>query len=139
MSEARPACAGEAVPAARAYQAGDDTSHRIFLVAPVYGGYGTGTWRAKTVSEADLIACLDEQTVVVETCHYQLGVEVERRKPVATVDLRIARSGELLASETFDGTAEACPPEVPVGQRVIHGDPPSAVVDEWLAGFANAP
>jgi hypothetical protein len=69
---------------------------------------GTGDWAPRSASDAQLVACLEERWVTIESCAYESTTPEGTRHLIRSqhqVALRLiaARSGESVATETLTG------------------------------------
>lgn len=75
-------------------------------------------WRADTVEETELVACIDVREKVVETCYYRpitspaARKAVTRERSVVEVWLRAAHSGRQVAHFTIRHDPQKCPDQV---------------------------
>ncbi|MCI0551536.1 MAG: hypothetical protein L0287_11310 [Anaerolineae bacterium] len=80
-------------------------------------------WLPKSVSDIQLVACLAEKPVVIESCRYDVGPNVNRIRIDLEVVLRVAKTGERIASFTTPGeSVPACPRKTYVEQTEVQGD-----------------
>ncbi len=101
-------CQGTAVPEAAEY---------IYNHAPhpvVSGGdYPFSlpeAWQPRTITNAELVLCLQEEERLIESCDYQGGATYKRYAYYLTVRLLEAKSAEQVASFTLEGLPpDSCP------------------------------
>ncbi len=91
-------------------------------------------WRAETQDAVDLIACVEEEKVTLETCEYERAstrgngsftIKIERIQYSTTVVAVNPVTGRRIASLTLDGTEpDACPPDTSdiTTSQTIYGD-----------------
>jgi hypothetical protein len=99
-------------------------------------------WRAALVSEAELVACAQTGTQIIETCEYTLAdntpAQLQREQYTLTVRLYAPHSGELIDETVLTGVApRACQDnETFTGgatTQTVTGDPINpAEVEKWL-------
>jgi hypothetical protein len=105
--EIDPACYGQGVVASATYSEGQ-VPHPVEIVH--YGRriwywrwFLPGSWLPASVEETELVACVGPvEEYVIETCQYY-GSSVTRYGYKRQVVLRTAKTGEIVASETFRG------------------------------------
>lgn len=96
-------------------------------------------WFPSAPSKTELVALLTrEPSVAVETCYY-VSTTVTRYRNDLTVVVREARTGQILASNTFRGDAPmSCPGSIPMGQTRIDGSLVALeLVVAWLCPFVQ--
>lgn len=89
------ACRGRAVPEAGAYR-GDGPFHLVLARdngRPMTWSAREARWRADEVADTELVACIAEQSNLIETCPYWNGPDISRYETVMTVRLVTARQG----------------------------------------------
>ena len=107
-------CEGKGVERAAAYDP-DQGATSILLITDQGKKYPTtGSWWPASVSNAELVACLDgPYTAFLESCTYVGGSTISRRLQRIDISIFVARTGELLRTITLDGTwPSACPEEI---------------------------
>lgn len=100
------ACRGQAVPEAGAYR-GQGPFHLVLARdngRPMPWSARNARWRAEEVADTELVACIAEQSNLIETCPYWNGPDISRYETVMTVRLVTARQGRPVT--TFQITAQ---------------------------------
>ena len=97
-------------------------------------------WRATRVEDAALVACVERDYTVVETCDYTGGSDVTRYINVVQVRVVAARTGETLGSFTLNGPEpRACEYSEKKGVTRLDGeDVPFETVSVRLATYAGS-
>lgn len=108
-----PVCQGTAVPEAGPFVKGDPGPYHL-IVLDQDGGKNRFTgleadWRADTAEDTELVACVREQTVLLETCSYTGGSKIERYKNVLAVKVLEAREGRKIGSFRLADSPGECP------------------------------
>jgi hypothetical protein len=144
---------GAAVPEAPEYIA-DSGPNKVVVYLAVDGeAYYNRTedyprrWRAATVGEAELVACAQTGTQVIETCDYTLEdntpAKLQRVQYTLTVRVYAPHTGELLDETVLTGNApRACQDsETFTGgatTQTVTGDPINpAEVTKWLLNYVE--
>jgi hypothetical protein len=141
-----PACRGEPVPVAA--DATGSAPWRIIVLdgaGHVIGTGGTNSWtnevaqwRATKVENAALVACVDREDVLIETCTYTGGTGVKRYADHAHVRVMAARTGEQV--DVFDLSADPanCSEKIGVASAIdLHGSLNFATLSARLATYAT--
>ena len=107
------------------------------------------TWRAQTAQKTELVACIQVEVVLVETCPYKLkngqAVSVERYQYKTSVALREAQTASVVAETSWQGTEPAkCSTETQFkeGETVkkVYGVATSAGdITDWLRPYIELP
>jgi hypothetical protein len=112
--EVASACSGRGVAAAAAYSEGPGShpvevlyfGRRIWnpMIPTTWYSPIPESWRPASVEETELVACVDSvEKYVIEICQYRGGPDITRYGYRRQVTLVTARTGEVVASETFRG------------------------------------
>jgi len=139
---------GAAVPEAPAYTADPGPNKIVVYLATDGQTYDNRTddyprrWRAATVAEAELVACAQTGTQIIETCEYTLAdntpARLQRLQVTLTVRLYAPHTGQLLDTTTLTGLApRACQENETFRDgattQTVTGDPINpAEVTKWL-------
>lgn len=95
----------------------------------------------KATRDAQLVACIDLGTMILEQCSYFVNgqpVEIARVRYQATIRLLAARSGQLVATETLYGSSPVECPAIKIGAVDISGSHVTdAQVQSWLQRYAQ--
>lgn len=119
---ARAACTGTPIQDASAYTAGPGI-HPIYIVhldtsqdSISKKEYPEGWWAGST-GAVQLVACITNDTRLVETCHYVPGGRIERFQYTASLQVIVAGSGEVIHTVTLSGGDPAkCPSSATFGE-----------------------
>lgn len=139
----RQVCAGQASPVAAPYE-GSSIHPMVFVM---YGephkwdSWIPVEWLADNPNDTQLVGCLDQQWVAIETCRYVGGPNITRYRGDLTVRLVQARTGTLVAAHTFQGPdPRECAPRAPVDLTSIYGDVDASFseVKAWLLQHVQA-
>lgn len=112
--EVASACSGRGVVAAAAYREGPGPhpveilhfGRRIWdpVIPATWYSRIPESWPPASVEETELVACVDPvEKYVIEICQYRGGPDITRYGYRLQVTLVTARTGEIVASETFKG------------------------------------
>lgn len=143
-------CAGKAFPSAAAYEG---ASIHPMMLATEHGeihfewqsdpsewvGLIPSGWLAGNPEEMQLVACVEEQLVTIEVCEYTGGSDITRYRIEAAVRLIEARTGSLIAEQTFQGSQpRSCRYTEDRDLKAIYGDPVSLTeVQAWLEEYVQ--
>ena len=96
-------------------------------------------WRPATGEEPQVVACVEEQQDEISTCTYTGGSSLVRYQRQLTIELREARTADLLAERTFEGSApRQCPNSKSADLRSITGDAvPLDTILPWLRQYVE--
>lgn len=65
-------------------------------------------WKPQTLQDVELVACLNNEAVLIETCPYKLAngqaVSIERYQYLTTVTLYAAQTGEAITEMLWEGS-----------------------------------
>ncbi len=112
--EAASACKGQPVAQAAAYQPSAGL-HPIVLLKSLTGiwlaydetGF-SAEWLAQTVPNTQLVACIEIETVLIETCPYKLkngqSVSIERYQYKTDLTLYEAQTAKLIGQQSWAGS-----------------------------------
>jgi hypothetical protein len=97
-------------------------------------------WRASGVGDAALVACVERDDTVIETCSYRGGSDVTRYIDVVRVRVVAARTGATLGSFTLNGPEpRACEySEKKSVTRIDGDDVPFETLSARLATYAGS-
>ena len=99
-------------------------------------------WEPMALRFCELVIIVEKQEAAeIENCYYILGSPITRYQYHMEVCVYSAKTGELVASETFLGEVPGeCPKSAPQEQTTIYGERVSfKVFEEWLADLVNPP
>ncbi len=149
-----PACMGQGIEQAAAYTGGPGV-HRVILVTLVQPASSGDLfdWRAKlrdftnelpsgweplAVRWTELVACIEEQELVLETCQYT-GPSITRYQYEMVVRLVEARTGMTIATHSLSGDLpRECQQTEDYWLTRLEGSPvPFSGVKDWLAQFVS--
>jgi hypothetical protein len=107
------ACEGKGVPEAGAFSRQRPGPYHIYLLDEEGGRSSyTGTsadWSADTVEDTELVACINDELVLIQTCSYTGGARLERKKNVLHVRVVVARTGHKIGSFDLTDVPGRCP------------------------------
>jgi len=139
------ACSGTGVPAAAAYPAAGEA--RLISFAVQGDGFALSNhapleWKAAALDSTALVLCLgEEKQDLVQTCNYSESKKIKRYARVQPVELRAARSGELVAQTDLVGAEpEKCDDKQIFRTDVVErtGDKVSSEqLKTWLADYVS--
>ncbi len=148
----RSACTGQAIPQAAVYTPGKPGPHRIRIIwmkgiAPAF----SKEWGSGSIEDTQLVACVLEDTVKIESCKYVAVQDAQRTASIvreqwrATITLVEAKTGKTVTTWTIDGRLPpACPQLGEFGlkygedRQTLIGDLiPLNEIEGWLTGYAN--
>lgn len=153
-------CSGTPAPAAPAYQAGTGLHPTAIFTVFDTDTYNTNsdfptTWQPAGVSNAQLVACIEQTQVLVESCDYDIVDDadnptgetavIERYFYQASVRLLEAQTGKQVDLGKFDGSQpKLCSDEVTFeeGQSLVtlYGSlVPDTDIETWLRPFVETP
>lgn len=120
---------------------GDDSTSDVFnnLFLPET----SLSWQPNKTAEVELLACVSINRDVIQTCTYlddfnQLS-EVARIQWVYSIVIRVARTGELLELQTFEGgLPETCPANLDIGVSTLYGTKPHNNIFNWLEDWVES-
>lgn len=156
MTEAlAPICEGDAVSEVAAYNQASGT-HPVVVLRGKQGGswyidtdYTRTDWEPQALQEVELVACLQNEAALIETCPYKLEngktVAVERYQYVTNVVLYEAGTGEVLSEMAWTGTEpDRCSAQTKfeVGETVkkVYGVAVGGrEVGDWLQPYVELP
>ncbi len=96
-------------------------------------------WKPSEISEAELVACIDDgQPRKIETCEY-IGGNIVRYKRLASIRLFEAQTGHVVGTVRLQGNQpRSCRSTEPIYLTSLTGDPVSiGQVTQWLANYAE--
>lgn len=104
------ACRNAGVPVAGAYR-GDGPFHMVLV-----GGKGqeidwtrrNASWRAETVADAELVACVTARRTLIQSCPYTGGNTVERYRTTVRVRVLEARNRRVVDTFTLTDDPRQC-------------------------------
>jgi hypothetical protein len=107
---------------------------------------GTGEWEAKSLDEAQLVACAEESSVTIESCPYRsqtTGTTSTLNRYQNQVKLRLvaAKTGQVVGTTTLKGTEpRACQQQETFASGAttasVSGDPVTpAAIQAWLKTY----
>ena len=110
-------CEGNAAPAAAAYSPAAGTRPTVVLRGQPGSAWRMDTsythadWRPQALQDVQLVACLQNEATLVETCPYTLengrSASIERYQYLTIVRLYEARTGDPVAEMSWPGTEPA--------------------------------
>lgn len=120
----KPVVEGNGVPEAAEYDPDEPGIHPLVFISPIRQGvYDFSlpkTWIPQNIGQVELVAAIRFNNVLIQTRHYHVANTTIGRYRVDTeVSLREARTGNLIASTTFQGSD---PSSFPKGERLPKGD-----------------
>lgn len=137
-------CGSGTLPALPAFALSDGAARIGLFTGDNRGGYKLPIQlAARSPAELHYVACASSESRVVESCAYNVGYTVERRRSYLTVALHAVPSGRVVETRTFSGPVpEDCQyiETFTIGQRVkvkAGGLPDEAAVTTWLGGFTK--
>ncbi len=142
---ARAACNGTPIPDASAYTAGTGIHPIYFVDLDITQdsiSYPEGWWAGSTEA-VQLVACITNDTRLVETCHYVPGGRIERFQYTTGLQVIVAGSGEVIHTVTLSGSNPAeCPFSATFGEtsdsNTIYGSQvTSSQILDSLASIVN--
>ena len=80
-----------------------------------------GEWLADDLRELELVLCGSASYVLIETCSYQLGGEVQRWQDQFRVEMLEARTGKSVTSFSYTGSPPQVCPEVVSSDQKYYG------------------
>ncbi len=136
-------CKGNGLAEATPYLGGPGP-HPIVFLAPD-GTPGTWSdelpdgWEPETPAEAELVACGEEEEMLLEVCPYAGGSDIRRYQYTAHIVLRSAATGEQLSLLTIQGEPpRTCATEESVNVSRIDGSHIDfEQVKPWLSGYVE--
>ena len=139
-----PVSEGEGVSEAAPYDDGPGP-HSIVLLSPEGGKHSWTNslpedWRPETVSDTALVVCVGaREEKVIAKCDYVGGSPITRYQYYREVELREARTGDIIAATTLYGSIpEECPYSAPSSQTRKTGSKVTIEqLKDWLEGYVN--
>jgi hypothetical protein len=135
-----PAAAGQGIPDAAAYDPDDLLSHRLVVLDPSGAPHTWSSslptyWMPMSVGETDLVVVVQEREIDLGSQSYVGGPPITRYRYETDVELREARTGQMLMTATLRGTE---PPPFPSQAAVdltrMEGSHISELdLQQWLA------
>ena len=135
-----PACRGVAVPEAGAFR-GDGPFHLVVAKnngQPMAWSARNARWRADEVADAELVACIAQQSNLIETCPYY-GPDINRYETVMTVRVVTARRGGLVTSFQLTAQPRACRSTELMSTVRLDGTIPFAQLSQRLGMISVVP
>lgn len=138
-------CSREGVEIAAGYSSAD-TFHPIILLSDsgsrhAWSNSVPSSWQPESVGEAQLVACVGEETErSIEVCRYN-GPDITRYRYQVVVQVYDAATGTLRGEATISGSSpRACRQTEPYDLTVLRGDHVSfSDVQEWLSDYVGTP
>lgn len=144
----RSAAEGRAVPEAASYDPGKSGVHPIIIfsadqeIVDEWNAELPETWRAQSISMAELVAAVTNKQVKLERGHYfgkGISLYIWRIRTDTEVIVREARTGATVASYVFEG---GDPPTLkssfPIGTTAVYGTLVAyETVELWLKTFVE--
>lgn len=96
-------------------------------------------WRAEDLADTDLVACVAQQSNLIETCPYIGGSDIERYEAVVRVRVVTARSGRQIDSFRLTDEPRQCQMSELVSTVRLDGDVPFRQVSRRLDAIARRP
>lgn len=150
----RALCTGQSGGVARAanYTAGPGIHPMIAFRALGAASYnrdtrvGTGDWAAKSLADAQLVACEEDTSITIESCPYKSETTgatstINRMQNQVKIRLIAARTGQVVASQTLQGARpRECQDKesFPSGTSTLtlSGEPVAATdIQAWLRAY----
>jgi uncharacterized repeat protein (TIGR02543 family) len=133
-------CEGLGIPQTTAYQGNE---HPVVLLDSTGNKHDWSDelpieWLPTVVEETQLVVCVEEEREIeIETCHYHNGPDITRYRYSLDVELREAKTGNIVAVTTLDGTwPRDCRPTEPYSLTRLEGSHVSLdQVQEWLGEY----
>lgn len=136
-----PVCRGEANPDAGRYR-GDGPFHLVIAGSrgrQIAWSTRDAVWRADSVADTELVACVANQYNLIETCPYVGGPAIDRYETVSRVRVVTARTGRQVSSFQLSAQPRACRYSEPMSLTRLEGTVPFQQVSRRLAEIARQP
>jgi len=135
------ACRGTGVEAAGAYR-GAGPFHLV-----VVGNDGrhipwsdrAARWRADEVADTELVACIQRQSTLIETCPYIGGSDIDRYRTDVNVRVVTARTAQPVTSFSLSADPRQCQATEFVSTVRLDGEVPFNQVGQRLSQLAHQP
>jgi energy-coupling factor transporter transmembrane protein EcfT len=139
-------CQGQPLENAAEYSPSDEI-HPVWIIADsnsldLPALYYPQDWRAKDVSELQLVACVTLKWEVIETCKYERSLYAQRQQQYANIIIYEAKTGKIVGSKYLTGSKpNECPFQMSFNsgesKRVISGSIISAYtiatnITQWV-------
>lgn len=139
-------CQGQGVSQAAEYNK-DDQEISPVVILNVEGKKHSWTnkvpeeWRPLSVEDTELVACMDkkQQEDMIQDCDYNIGPNVKRYQHFIGIELREAKTGNVIDSDKLEGsTPDRCAEWEEVSKTTIDGSKVSfSKAKEWLEEFVE--
>jgi hypothetical protein len=140
-----PVASNHGVPEAAPYDPNQPGPHNAVLLASsgtthVWSELLPDDWAATSLSDTELVVLVSpSREVVIQSCAYNIGPNIERYRFEVDVVLCEARTGAAVASSTLQGSIpESCPMTAPMSQTRTQGSfVQYTQLEAWLQTFVQ--
>jgi len=136
-----PVCRGQTVAEAGPYR-GNGPFHAVIAGdrgRQIAWSTRDAPWRAETVADTELVACVAQQYDLIQTCPYIGGSDIDRYGTTVRVRVLAARSGRQVESFELTAQPRACRYSEPMSLTRLEGEVPFRQVSRQLGEIARRP
>lgn len=132
-------CRGTPAQEAGAWEAGGPGPYHV-MVLDEEGGKSRFTnvdaeWKADSVDDVELVACVREQMREIQTCHYTGNVTIDRYTEKVAVKVVVARSAQVIGSFKLEDLPRECPYNAKDAPSDLKGEVPLETLTDRLMPF----